>query len=114
MYDAFAGDISQRVNNLELLSRYAYQNVFVSSASTLTLSVNTRYFVKANLTAILPDSAENNDEIKIVLMNGGEASTVSVPENFTINGSADPVALNASIDQSTFVLDVNSNDWVMF
>ena len=113
-YNAYVAAMDARVTEIEVTKQPIYANVFIRQSSEVTLSVKTKYYVKAKMTGMLPSDAEDGDEIVVVVLPGGEGTTIEPSTGITINGSSDVTAFNVSIHQSVFVFDASNSDWICY
>lgn len=90
-----------------------FKKEFISTDTTKVLNKDTRYYVTAKLTAQLPADPKDGDELWVVVLGDGIASTVT-PQGATINGMSDTMALNLDSMETTFVFDSNNNNWLMY
>lgn len=88
--------------------------VFVKEDLETELSENTEYFVSATLKAKLPATAKSGDRIRIVILAGGDLSTVTASEGKTIGENTSSMALNATDFEYRFVFDEESQNWILY
>ena len=111
---ARAQEAEQAINDTITEMKARFKKEFVKEVTTKTLAVDTKYYVTAKLTATLPEDPVNGDELWVVVLGEGIATTVVAPEGTTINGFSEPMALNLDSMETTFVFDAQSNNWVMY
>ena len=111
---ARAQEAEQEINDTIAEMKARFKKEFVKEETVKSLAVDTTYYVTAKLTATLPENPVNGDELWVVVLGEGIATTVVAPEGFTINGFNAPMALNLDSMKTTFVFDAQSNNWVMY